>query len=73
MAETSVLSRVLQAIQNRNHASVRGILATVSIEEIEAEVGKVRFSGAEVDPKQISYHTWAVDHSLTMVAALIAA
>ena len=42
MAETSVLSRVLQAIQDRNHASVRGILATVSIEEIEAEVGKVR-------------------------------
>ncbi len=53
MAETSALARVLQAIQDCDLASLRGILATVSIEELEADVVNVRFPGVEVDPKQI--------------------
>ena len=53
MAEISALSRVLQAIQDRNLATLRGILATASMEELEAEVVNVRFPGVEVDPKQI--------------------
>ena len=53
MAEISVLSRVLQVIQDRNLASLRGILAAASIEELEAEVVNVRSPGVEVGPKQI--------------------
>jgi len=60
MAETSALSRVRQAIQDGDLASLRGILATVSIEDLEAEVVNVRFPGVEVDLKQIPQPTSAI-------------
>ena len=73
MADTSALSRVRQAIQHGDLATLRAILAIVSIEDLEAEVVNVRVPGVEVDLKQIQQPTSAIDYVLTLVAVLIAA
>lgn len=52
MAEAPALSIVFQAIRDGNLASLRGILATVSIEHLEAEGVNVGFFGVQVNFKQ---------------------